>query len=135
MEMAQEDENGLHWGGDSNETEPFAPKVGRPEEYSPVPGTASIEATGYAAMALIEHGDTFNASRAAKWLVSQRNAYGGYGSTQDTVVALEALTSFGTGARADIDLDIEVQTASGCRVMTTKWACGYSLAMKSRTRA
>ena len=29
------------------------------------------------------------------------------------MVALEALTSFGTGARADIDLDIEVRTTSG----------------------
>ena len=34
-----------------------------------------------------------NASRAAKWLVGQRNSQGGFGSTQDTVVALQALTA------------------------------------------
>ncbi|GAF88843.1 unnamed protein product, partial [marine sediment metagenome] len=56
-------------------------------------------------------GDAFNASRAAKWLVSRRNAYGGYGSTQDTVVALQALTEYSTGARADVDLRITITTA------------------------
>jgi CD109 antigen len=107
IEMAQEDEDGLHWGSGSDKPEP---KVGRPEQYSPVQRTAEIEATGYATMALIEHGDAFNASRAAKWLVSRRNAYGGYGSTQDTVVALQALTEYSTGTRADVDLRINIET-------------------------
>lgn len=99
MEMAQEDENGLYWGSGSDSLE------------TPVTGTANIEATGYAAMALIEQGDVFNASRAAKWLVSQRNAYGGYGSTQDTVVALQALTEYYTGTRADVDLRVSIEAA------------------------
>ena len=111
MEMAQEDEDGLHWGGSFEEPEPIEPKFGRPEHYSPVQRTAEIEATGYATMALIEHGDAFNASRAAKWLVSRRNAYGGYGSTQDTVVALQALTEYSTGTRADVDLRINIGAA------------------------
>ncbi|MBM3132858.1 MAG: alpha-2-macroglobulin, partial [Chloroflexi bacterium] len=63
-------------------------------------------------LALIEHGDAFNASRAAKWLVSKRNAYGGYGSTQDTVVALQALTEYASDARSDVDLDVTI-TADG----------------------
>ncbi len=110
MEMAQEDEDGLHWGGSSEESGPTEPEVGRPDYYA-VPRTAEIEATGYATMALIQHGDAFNASRAAKWLVSRRNAYGGYGSTQDTVVALQALTEYSTGTRADVDLRINIETA------------------------
>lgn len=57
----------------------------------------------------MKHGDRFNASRAAKWLVSRRNAYGGFGSTQDTVVALQALTEYSTDARADVDLTIKVK--------------------------
>jgi len=111
MEMAQEDEDGLHWGGGPEEPEPLQPKVGRPEHYMPVQSTSEIEATGYATMALIKHGDAFNASRATKWLVSRRNAYGGYGSTQDTVVALQALTEYSTGARADVDLRINIEVA------------------------
>ncbi|MCK4263207.1 MAG: alpha-2-macroglobulin, partial [Dehalococcoidia bacterium] len=70
--------------------------------------SATIENTAYATLALIKHGDAFNAARAAKWLVSRRNAYGGFGSTQDTVVALQALVEYSTGSRADVDLKITV---------------------------
>jgi CD109 antigen len=99
MELAQEDENGLHWGnGDI-----ILPSY--PEQRIQ---STSIEATGYATLALIQHGDALNASRAAKWLVSQRNAYGGFGSTQDTVVALQALTEYSVGTRADVDLVISI---------------------------
>jgi CD109 antigen len=99
MELAHEDENGLHWGnGDI-----ILPSY--PEQHIQ---STSIEATGYATLALIQHGDALNASRAAKWLVSQRNAYGGFGSTQDTVVALQALTEYSVGTRADVDLVISI---------------------------
>ena len=37
-----------------------------------------------------------SASRTAKWLVGQRNALGGFGSTQDTIVGLHGLTTFST---------------------------------------
>ena len=50
-----------------------------------------IEATGYATLALIAGDDRVNAAQAAKWLVGQRNSQGGFGTTQDTVVALQAL--------------------------------------------
>ena len=104
MGLAQEDENGLHWG----EIVEILPRGRGPM----MPNrSVAIEATGYATLALIEHGDVFNASRAAKWLVSQRNAYGGYGSTQDTVVALQALTEYSTDARADVDLTISIEAA------------------------
>jgi len=103
MDIAQEDEDGLHWGTDveilPEQSRGFAPGIGR---------SADVETTGYATMALIKHGDAFNASRAAKWLVSRRNSYGGYGSTQDTVVALQALTEYSTGTRADVNLTIDI---------------------------
>ena len=109
MGMAQEDENGLHWGN-VTEVEPMNQEGGdimplRPME---VNRSNAIEATGYATLALLKNGDAFDASRAAKWLVSQRNAYGGYGSTQDTVVALQALIEYCTNARADVDLTVTI---------------------------
>ena len=45
------------------------------------------------------HGDRVNAASAARWLVSKRNSQGGFGSTQDTVVALQALTEFAKAGR------------------------------------
>jgi len=119
MSLAKEDENGLYWGDD---IEPLPLKSGfAPERFSPGPQpTAIIETTGYATLALTEHGDMMNASRAARWLVSKRNAFGGFGSTQDTVVALEALTEFGSGSRADIDLEIKVETSDGTQELSVK---------------
>ena len=87
-------------GGASRNAVPFG---------EPMVPSADIEATGYAALALIQHGDQVNASRAAKWLVGQRNAYGGFGSTQDTVVALQALTQFAALASADVDLTVTIR--------------------------
>jgi CD109 antigen len=112
MELAQEDENGLHWG-DVEGPEPLKPA--NPWEQN---RSTAIEATGYATLALIKHGDAFNASRAAKWLVSQRNAYGGYGSTQDTVVALQALTEYSSEARADVDLTVRIRAGAEMHQLT-----------------
>jgi CD109 antigen len=100
MDMAQEDEDGLHWGD--------GPGKASPEEPWLTPASAEIETTAYATLALTKHGDALNASRAAQWLVSRRNAYGGFGSTQDTVVALQALTEYATDSRADVDLKVKV---------------------------
>ncbi len=113
MEMAQEDENGLHWGN-VTEIEPLNQAGGAMMPFRPMEMNRSnaIEATGYATLALLKNGDAFDASRAAKWLVSQRNAYGGYGSTQDTVVALQALTEYSTNARADVDLTVAINAGS-----------------------
>ncbi len=112
MKLAIEDENGLHWGN-PGVVEP-TPLPGQPKEgIRPMPmpirdRSAEIENTAYAVLALNGHGDALNASRAAKWLVSKRNAYGGYGSTQDTVVTLQALTEFATNTRADVDLKVKI---------------------------
>ncbi len=92
MDMANENEEGLRWGTDGE-----------------LHASVAVEATGYALLALLEHGDQFNASRAARWLVTQRNAFGGFNSTQDTVVGIQALTAFSAGSRADVDLVVEVQ--------------------------
>ncbi|MFC2022624.1 alpha-2-macroglobulin family protein, partial [Chloroflexota bacterium] len=109
MEMSEADKDGLHWSAVGN----MAP------ERTPMPHiqSADIEATAYATLALTRHGDAVNASMAAKWLVSRRNAYGGFGSTQDTVVALQALTEYATGARADVDLKVEIKTSGETRTV------------------
>ncbi|MFC2059060.1 alpha-2-macroglobulin family protein [Chloroflexota bacterium] len=107
LELAQADEEGLHWGTTAiqeiRETPRGLPQAGQ---------TSAIEATAYATLALLKHGDMINSGLAAKWLVSRRNAYGGFGSTQDTVVALQALTSQATEGRADVDLSVTI-TADG----------------------
>jgi CD109 antigen len=121
MGMAQEDENGLHWGN-VEEVQPMNQMEGVAMPFRPMELNRSnaIEATGYATLALIKNGDAFDASRAAKWLVSQRNAYGGYGSTQDTVVALQALIEYCTNARADVDLTVRINAGGEAKQLKIK---------------
>ncbi|CAM9126193.1 unnamed protein product, partial [Bubo scandiacus] len=52
---------------------------------------ATVEATAYGLLALLQHRDGVGATRAARWLREQSNYGGGFRSTQDTLVALEAL--------------------------------------------
>lgn len=66
-----------------------------------------IETTGYAALSLMAL-DRVEAQPALTWLSSQRNGLGGYGSTQDTVVALKALTAAAAEQSRDLNASIEV---------------------------
>ncbi len=108
MSMAAEDENGLYWSAPVAVPMSEAKIAIMPPR--PPSKTAAIEATAYATLALNQHGDRFNASRAARWLTSKRNASGGFGSTQDTVVSLQALTDYAKTGRADVDLKITMDT-------------------------
>jgi len=122
MAMAEEDEDGLHWlapltGG---EPEPLfaAPRKGVAPEAVRGCESATIEATGYATLALTKRGDSLNAGKAAKWLVSRRNSLGGFGSTQDTVVALQALTEYAQDVGRDVDLRVTLDIAGEIRELT-----------------
>ena len=71
--------------------------------------TKDVEATAYALLALLEAQDLATAFRAMKWLVQKRSSIGGYGSTQNTIVALEALSLYAAetmGAQGDIAVRI-----------------------------
>ncbi|XP_054451933.1 complement C4-like [Anoplopoma fimbria] len=69
----------------------------------------TIETTAYALLAAVELGHTKWADQAACWLTSQENYFGGYRSTQDTVMALEALAEYDLKrfARSEVNLIAE----------------------------
>ncbi|KAK4316125.1 hypothetical protein Pmani_012634 [Petrolisthes manimaculis] len=57
----------------------------------------SLETAGYAILALMTHDPKTNEEKArkiVKWITTQRNGQGGFYSTQDTVVALQALATY-----------------------------------------
>jgi CD109 antigen len=56
--------------------------------------STEVEGTAYAVLALVRGGDVSSAYAGARYLLLQRNARGGFRSTQDTVVALEALRAY-----------------------------------------
>ena len=107
MSMADTTDGGLSWGSAPVAARPEILTRGRDPMHRPHSGrSAAVETTGYAALALLERGDMISASSAGRWLVNQRNAYGGYGSTQDTVVGLQALTRFAVHARTDVNMSV-----------------------------
>ncbi|XP_078063627.1 alpha-1-inhibitor 3-like, partial [Mustelus asterias] len=61
--------------------------------------SAEVEMTAYVLLALLSQpqvptSDLDRAIPIVRWLVKQRNSYGGFASTQDTVVALQALSLY-----------------------------------------
>ncbi|XP_062322694.1 complement C4-B isoform X2 [Osmerus eperlanus] len=66
------------------------------EKNKRIPGTEAItvETTAYALLTAVAHKDSEWAESAACWLTTQENYGGGFKSTQDTIVALEALSEY-----------------------------------------
>ncbi|XP_042345143.1 complement C4-B [Plectropomus leopardus] len=54
----------------------------------------TVETTAYALLAVVELGHTKWADKTACWLTTQENYFGGYKSSQDTIMALEALAEY-----------------------------------------
>ncbi len=90
-------------------TEIYWPKSVEPPNYRRTL-SLDIECTSYGLFSLILLNRKFDAVKAAKYLTAQANDLGGYGSTQDTVKALEALAAFANP---------EVFSASGLNVGLT----------------
>ena len=110
MSMAQVDDNGaLYWGGGGPLVGPRTEDRRRPGDWNQ---SAVIETTGYALLALLERQDLVSASRTAKWLVGQRNALGGFGSTQDTVVSIQGLTSLSMKVRTSADMTVTLESGT-----------------------
>lgn len=56
------------------------------------PSTVNVEMSAYGLQALLEAGMESDAISVMRWLVTQRNENGGFHSTQDTIVGLQALS-------------------------------------------
>ncbi|XP_053410603.1 pregnancy zone protein-like [Nycticebus coucang] len=69
--------------------------------YQPRAPSAEVEMTSYVLLAYLtvqpapSSGDLAMASRIVNWITKQQNPHGGFSSTQDTVVALQALSKHG----------------------------------------
>merc|ERR1711963_101846 len=67
-----------------------------------------IEIGAYNVLTLIKHNRLSEALMVIKWLATQRNSYGGFKSTQDTMIALQALAEYSVKvSEEDTDLTID----------------------------
>ena len=117
MSMAVNTDQGLTWGGGPVAEIPGGLPID-PRSPNHRGRSAAVETTGYAVLALLERGDLVSASSAGKWLVNQRNAYGGYGSTQDTVVGLQAMTKFASNAKSNVNMTVSITAGDWTKRLT-----------------
>ncbi|KAH8238987.1 hypothetical protein KR038_011562, partial [Drosophila bunnanda] len=83
-------ENGLQWW-----------------EQSPNSTSRNVEITSYILLAMLENGMAVNPMPIVQWLIAQRNSNGGFKSSQDTIMGLQALTKFSLQARSPVgEIDI-----------------------------
>nr|CAD2188921.1 unnamed protein product [Meloidogyne enterolobii] len=91
----------VHWSGIKKEKSSQQKSSGQPVD---------IETTSYALLTYMLIDDKIKALPIVKWLTSQRNSLGGFFSTQDTVMALQALGKYAErsyGAAFNVTIKIQ----------------------------
>uniref|UniRef100_A0A671E1W3 Alpha-2-macroglobulin n=1 Tax=Rhinolophus ferrumequinum TaxID=59479 RepID=A0A671E1W3_RHIFE len=94
-EEAVKEDNSVHW------TRPQKPKAPVKHFYQTPAPSAEVEMTSYVLLAHLTaqpaptSEELLSASHIVKWITKQQNSQGGFSSTQDTVVALHALSKYG----------------------------------------
>ncbi|XP_043656649.1 CD109 antigen isoform X2 [Drosophila teissieri] len=108
LESVARNENGQMWWSKAPESTGEAGSV-----FHWKPRSNDVEITSYVLLALLEKDPGEKALPIIKWLISQRNSNGGFSSTQDTVIGLQALTKFAykTGSGSGT-MDIEFASAA-----------------------
>merc|ERR1719367_2048352 len=64
------------------------------KENSTVITSEDVEISAYVVLTLVKLNKLPEALKVIKWLATQRNSYGGFKSTQDTMIALQALAEY-----------------------------------------
>uniref|UniRef100_A0A914ZVE4 TEP1-F n=1 Tax=Parascaris univalens TaxID=6257 RepID=A0A914ZVE4_PARUN len=85
----EDNDGSVHWtakvGGD---------KTKDTQQYFYQPRPVDVEMSSYALLTYMLNDDAEKGLPVVRWLTSQRNAFGGFSSTQDTVMALQALGAY-----------------------------------------
>ncbi|CAM9437423.1 unnamed protein product [Lampetra planeri] len=72
----------------------------------------SVEATAYGLLTYLRKKDYESARRVVDWLVEQRNYGGGFHSTQDTILALQAMAQYKMDSSSQELIDVQLEITS-----------------------
>ena len=120
MSLVKQDADGLmHWSGapdpkeepTKNETT-LKQIVASVSDYLQLPDSLEVETTSYALLTLVQRSDIDNGIPTLRWLISKQNSNGGFASTQDTVIGLQALGAIAENISTS-KLKMEVQVKNG----------------------
>uniref|UniRef100_A0A4X2M0M4 Anaphylatoxin-like domain-containing protein n=1 Tax=Vombatus ursinus TaxID=29139 RepID=A0A4X2M0M4_VOMUR len=124
MAMAQGEGDELYWGpvdgSQNNAVSPTPSAGGSPSIPTPLAPALWVETTAYVLLhLLLREGKAELADQAADWLTHQASFQGGFRSTQDTVVALDALAEYWiashTTAETTLNVTLSTQGRQGTK--------------------
>ncbi|XP_073698366.1 complement C3-like [Garra rufa] len=81
----------------------------------------SLEATAYAVLALVKAKDFDKAGEAVHWLNRQRSYYGGYGTTQATIIVFQAVAEYRTQVKDQLNFNLDVELSVPGRRRPERW--------------
>ncbi|XP_076796626.1 murinoglobulin-1-like isoform X2 [Arvicanthis niloticus] len=110
---AIKEDNSIHW------ERPQKPSKSEDSLYEPQAASAEVEMSAYVVLARLTAQpapapeDLTLSMNTIKWLTKQQNSHGGFSSTQDTVVALDALSKYGaiTFSRSQKNALVTIQSS------------------------
>lgn len=125
---AVNEEESVHWQRPKN-VEGNVQEM-RSFSYKPRAPSAEVELTAYVLLAYLtsassrptrdlSSSDLTTASKIVKWIIKQQNSHGGFSSTQDTVVALQALSKYGAATFTKSNKEVSVTIESSGTVPRT----------------
>lgn len=116
MAMAQETGDYLYWGSVAgSQNNAVSPTLASHSPSDPVPQAPAlwIETTAYGLLhLLLREGKAEMADQAAAWLIHQGGFQGGFRSTQDTVIALDALSAYWIASHTTEERELNVTLSS-----------------------
>ncbi|XP_045397701.1 complement C4-A isoform X1 [Lemur catta] len=116
MAMAQETGDSLYWGSvTSSQSNAVSPTLAPRSPAEPVPQAPAlwIETTAYSLLhLLLREGKAEMADQTAAWLTRQGGFQGGFRSTQDTVIALDALSEYWIASHTTEEKELNVTLSS-----------------------
>lgn len=79
-----------------------------------LPNSVDVEMTAYGLLIYLQRGLVQEALPIMKWLITQRNEQGGFASTQDTVIGLQALAKLAERiSSSDVDISVVFSYSGG----------------------
>ncbi|XP_022254709.1 CD109 antigen-like isoform X2 [Limulus polyphemus] len=106
LNLAKKEGDILYWKG----SEPLINITDKRSDHFFLPDSKDIEMTAYALLTHTLRAEIGNAISIMRWLVSQQNENGGFSSTQDTVIGIQALGELATRiVTATISVDVTLK--------------------------
>uniref|UniRef100_A0AC35U3G6 A2M_N_2 domain-containing protein n=1 Tax=Rhabditophanes sp. KR3021 TaxID=114890 RepID=A0AC35U3G6_9BILA len=103
-------DNGVYWSTTNSTTQKSNDKDTSQYFYQSRP--VDVELTAYALLSYNKVGDKHGAMPISRWLTSQRNALGGFSSTQDTSIGLQALGGYAEQVYSE-DFNVQIRVDMG----------------------